>query len=271
MDKKKFIIILSFLVVPGIGLLDQVSGDDLSLIALYLVPIALASWQGGLLWGSAVAVLASASWAIANFAFPVHIDLDPAFQHSWEFIEKAIFFALAVAVTSRLRALVDAEKDKGLRDFATGLPNRRAFAADLAAAQAGQGPVAVGFIELDGLEGLYLERGEAFVEALFKAAAGLARAAAPTYRFGDERLAFIVGGESAAGLGNEMKKLASRIEEELLRPRGLSLALKIGIARCRDAKAVPSPALRKFLEGSMIFLRGKPGTQVEEFEFTESR
>lgn len=267
MSKKAFFLALSFLIIPGIGLVDQLSGEDMSLIVLYLVPIALASWQGGAVWGSAAGLLAVASWTVANIALPVHVDIDPTFHRSWELGEKIVFFALAIGATARLRAFVDAEQRKGLTDYATGLPNRRAFAADLAIAQAGGASIEVGFIELAGLEELYLERGESFVEVLVKAAADMARAAAPTYRFGDERLAFISAGMPGPGIPEAMRKLAAKMEAELLRPKGLALAPKIGIARCREPASIAPQALRKFLEGSMIFLRGKPGTQVEEFDF----
>jgi len=267
MNKKTVLIIISLLIIPGIGLLDQVSGEDLSLIVLYLVPIAFASWFGGAIWGSIAGILAIASWTMANLAFPVRVDLDPTFEHSWELAEKAVFFALAVITMTKLRALVDAEKRKGLTDFTTGLPNRRAFASDLAAAQAEEGSLDVGFIELEGLENLYLEHGEAYVEALLKAIAAMARSVVPTYRFGDERLAFILKGLSDQRATDAGRKLAERIESETLNPKGLSLKLKIGIAHCGDSASIAPQALRKFLEGSMIFLRGKPGTQVENFDF----
>jgi GGDEF domain-containing protein len=267
MNKKAVLIVLSFLIIPSIGLLDQVTGEDLSLIVLYLVPISLASWSGGAIWGSLAGALAIASWATANLAFPVRVDLDPTFQNSWELAEKAIFFALAALTTAKLRGLMDAERKKGLTDFTTGLPNRRAFVSDLAAAQAEGGSLDVGFIELEGLENLYLEQGEAYVEALLKATAAMARGVVPTYRFGDERLAFILKGASNQLATDAGRKLAERIESETLSPKGLSLKPKIGIAHCRDSASIAPQALRKFLEGSMIFLRGKPGTQVENFEF----
>jgi GGDEF domain-containing protein len=270
MNKKTLSILLAFLIVPGIGLLDQVSGDDLSLIPLYLIPIALASWNGTAIWGSALALLAIASWTLANVAFPSHVDLDTSLQRSWELAEKAIFFALAVTAIARLRFLVDSAKKKSLSDYATGLPNRRAFVADLAAAQAVGGALDVGFIELNGLENLYLDRGEAFVESLLKAAADMARGTAPTYRFGDERLAFIFRGGPVSDAGDAMRKLAARIEADAFAPKGLSLSLKIGIAHCPDCSAIAPAALRKFLEGSMIYLRGKDGTRVESFEFVKN-
>jgi GGDEF domain-containing protein len=267
MNKKTVLIIISLLIIPGIGLLDRISGEDLSLIVFYLIPIALASWSGGAIWGSIAGVLAIVSWSLANLAFPVQVDLDPSFQHSWELAEKTLFFALAALTTAKLRSLVDAEKRKGLIDFTTGLPNRRAFAEDLAAAQAEGGSLDVGFIELEGLENLYLEQGEAYVEALLKATAAMARSVVPTYRFGDERLAFIFKGISSQRATDVGRRLADRIESETLNPKGLSLKLKIGIAHCVDSAAIAPQALRKFLEGSMIFLRGRPGTQVENFDF----
>lgn len=268
MSRKTFLILLSFLIVPGIGLLDQLSGDDLSLIVLYLVPIILASWQGGRLWGLLVAALAIASWSVSNLALPIHVDLDPSFQHTWDLIEKLIFFALAALSASRMKSYVEAERRKGLVDFATGLPNRRAFVADLAA-RAGKGPFEVGFIELDGLENLYLERGEAFVEALFKSTAGLCRAVLPTYRFGDERLAFIAAGMSGPAAAASMDRLAERIERHLLEAGAPNLRLKVGVARCPDSEAPSYPSIRKFLEGSMIYLRGKPGNRIETFDFAK--
>jgi GGDEF domain-containing protein len=269
MSKKNFFLILSFLIIPGIGLLDQVSGDDLSLIVLYLIPIVLASWQAGPRWGAGIGVLALASWVIANIALPIHVDLDPGFQRSWDLAEKILFFAAAIFATARLRVLVSAEKAKGLTDFATGLPNRRAFVAELSA-HSGKESLDVGFIEFEGLENLYLEQGEAFVEALLKSAATIASAIAPTYRFGDERLAFILAAGSDSAAEERTDRLAERLDRELLGPKAPTLRLKIGIARCRTSVGLSYPALRKFLEGSMIYLRGRPGPQVQRFDFAKA-
>jgi GGDEF domain-containing protein len=267
MTTKSVIVLVSLLIIPGIGLLDLVSGDELSLIVLYLAPISNACWFGGIRWGTLAGLLALASWTLANIAFPARVDLDPTFQHSWELIEKVIFFALAVAATARLRKLVLAERRKGLTDFATGLPNRRAFAADLSAAQAQGGALEIGFMDLDGLEALALDRGEAYIESVIKAAAEVARAQLRTYRFGDERLAFIAKSKPGSESVESMRSLAVAIEKGALAAKAPSVSLKIGIARCRECAPIAPQALRKFLEGGMTFLRSRSGVQVEAFDF----
>jgi GGDEF domain-containing protein len=270
MTKKTFVIALSLMVIPAIGLLDQASGDDLSLITLYLVPIALTSWQGGLGWGAAAAALSMASWLVANVAFPIQVDIDPSFGKAWDIAEKLVFFSLTVAAMVRIRSLVLAEKRKGMTDYATGLPNTRAFARDLAAAKAAGGEIDIGFIDLDGVEELYLERGESYIEALLKSVAELAATAAKTYRLGDERLAIISIGMTGDRAAESMRGLARDIEERILEPRGLgSISPKIGIAHCVDSGPISVPALRRFLEGSMIYLRGMGGRRVEVFEFVK--
>jgi len=135
MSKKRLAILLSILYLSPICLLDIVTGSDLSLLVLYLLPVGACAYYAGM--GSAMGISA-------------------------------------------------------LHDPVTGLLNRRAFnSALLGSLEAAQG-FCLALMEIEGLEDIYLDRGEAFVDALLKRMAGILRARAVGYRYSDQRFAFLM-------------------------------------------------------------------------------
>ncbi len=107
MNRKNGFIVLSFLLIPPIGLIDQITGSDLSLIPFYFIPLIMATWFGGLAYGGGTAFLAIVTWALSNFAFPTHKDLPRAVMLIWGVTEKAIFFALVTYAVWKLHSLLD--------------------------------------------------------------------------------------------------------------------------------------------------------------------
>ncbi|MGO8694679.1 MAG: GGDEF domain-containing protein [Rectinemataceae bacterium] len=267
MNRKHVLLALSFLLIPPIGLLDQITGSDLSLIAFYFIPLVLASWYGGLAYGGAAAFLAIVTWVLSNIAFPTHVDLPRAVMLIWGVAEKAIFFALVTATVWKLHTLLDREKYQAMTDFVTRLPNRRAFAAAIVRIIGEAQPFSLAFMELDGLEDIYLDRGELFVDRLLFEMASAGRELVLGYRYSDQRFAALFPETSGSTAVKKMSALMAMLDRDVLETRALDLKFKIGIAYCQNASQVSVPHLIRFLAGSMIFLHGREGDQLEFFQF----
>jgi len=267
MNRKTVLIIFSFLLIPPIGLIDQMTGSDLSLIAFYFVPLALASWCGGMAVGAAAGLLSVVAWVISNVAFPTHVDLPPTAMLIWGTAEKTIFFALVVVVATKLHELFELKKRQALVDFVTGLPNRRAFARAMQKTLADARPFSLAFMELEGLEDIYLERGELFVDRLLSEMATTCRGLVQGFRYSDQRFAALFPEVNGPTAVRRMSALMAALDRDVLQTKGLDLKFKTGIAYCEDSAKVSIPHLVRFLAGSMIFLHGKEGDQLEFFQF----
>lgn len=91
-----------------IGILDYVSGDELDLFILYLVPIAWAAWNVSRRLAIVLSVVSGALWFSAN-VYLGHAYTQPLFGAWGELAMLATFLGAALA-TSRIRVLLDQER-----------------------------------------------------------------------------------------------------------------------------------------------------------------
>jgi len=266
-NRRVLVVVLSCLYLPPLGVLDIVSGSDLSLLVLYLVPIAATTWWAGASEALGVSVLAFVVWLFAALAFPNHVDLPPSALIIWSGLEKVAVFTGTLLLVTRVRRLLDAEHKRALTDFVTGLPNRRAFNAAVETAKARARPFSLVFMELGGLEDLYLDKGEAYVEALLREMASVSRRRLPGFRYADDRLAVLLPEVDGPTAVKRLSALMEALDKEVLGRRGLDLAYKVGIAFCEKSAEVSLPHLVRFLEGAMVNLHGREGDQLEFFQF----
>ncbi|MEI6874250.1 MAG: GGDEF domain-containing protein [Spirochaetota bacterium] len=267
MNRKTLAVLLSVLYIPPLGILDVVTGSELSLLVLYLVPVAACAWFAGRATALAVGLLALVTWVIAEIAFPTHIDLPESALIIWGGLEKLLVFSALILLVLRIKENLEVERNRAMSDFVTGLPNRLAFMAGMARVMKGGKPFSLVFMELGGLEDLYLDRGETFVEGLLKEIAATCKKILPGFRYSDDRFAAILSEVNGPTAVKRMSGLMETISDDILRNRKLDLRFKIGIAYCEDCSKVSIPHLIRFLAGGMTHLHGKDGDQLEFFQF----
>jgi GGDEF domain-containing protein len=270
MNRRNLAILLSILYIPPLSYADIGTGADLSLMVFYLIPIGACAWFAGTIPAIGAAVLAFVAWTIAQVAVPGDIDISPAFILVWGAVEKMLVFSGLILLVIRIRKLIAAERARALTDYATGLPNRRAFNAALVRAKAAGEPFSLAFLELEGLDALYSDRGEDFVDAILKQMAKVCRKLAPGYRYSDERFAALMPGLDGSAGASRMDALMERLVSDVLRPKGLDFRFKIAVAYCPEAAKLAIPQLLRFLAGAMINLHEREGNLVEHFTYARA-
>lgn len=117
--------VLSMLFAVCVGLLDLITGYELSFSIFYIAPIAVASWYGERRLGVGASVFSSAIWLI------VDLTSGHAYTHGaiifWNAMVRFGFFVLISLLLSLLRVRLDAEQKLAQTDALTGLLNGRAF------------------------------------------------------------------------------------------------------------------------------------------------
>jgi len=134
-----------------VGLLDYLTGYELSFSIFYLIPVSLAVWYGGRGPATAVAMLACLTWLSA--------DLTSGHQYSspviplWNALVRFAFFYLYAILLSLHRNRLLLETRLARVDSMTGALNWRAFSEQLeqaiARAQRDRSPMTVAYIDLD--------------------------------------------------------------------------------------------------------------------------
>src|SRR5437016_60457 len=83
-----------------VGYIDYLTGYERSLLLFYLLPISLATWFGGLVFGLAIAVVSVVVWMLSDVAAGI-----PALGF-WNVGTAFICYALFAGVLSKLRTLI---------------------------------------------------------------------------------------------------------------------------------------------------------------------
>jgi len=120
------ILILGFLLIAALGILDYMTGPDLSLFIFYLAPVAVATWFAGNTAGMTLSVLSAVAWSL------VDILSSRAGRHAavpyWNLVMELSAFFLASSVLAGLRSSMQREQKQGRIDYLTGAVNSRYFA-----------------------------------------------------------------------------------------------------------------------------------------------
>lgn len=139
------------LLVVFFGLVDDVTGYELSFGIFYLVPITIAAWYGSRTLTYAISVLAAFVWLAVAYTF------EQSHSQQWILLWNAgvrlMFFVIVAMLVRELKSHVQLQQSLARTDMLTGLLNRAGFverseALVNSAARYGLS-VAIGFIDLD--------------------------------------------------------------------------------------------------------------------------
>jgi diguanylate cyclase (GGDEF)-like protein len=141
----------SLLLAIAVGLLDYVTGSELSFSLFYLFPIALLTWFAGRRAGIALSLLCAGLWLVAE-ALGERL-YSPETVLYWNTFIRLGFFVVVTLLLSALRVNLRYQERLAHIDPATGAANRRAFMDELQrelarAARYGR-PYTVAYLDLD--------------------------------------------------------------------------------------------------------------------------
>ncbi len=122
---RPFWVVLGFVVAGLLGVVDYLTGPDLSLLVFYLFPVFLGSWFGGRRAGILISLLSSGTWLIDD-VMSKSPHTPPAVPY-WNVAVKLILFFLFTHMVILIRDLMDRERSLSRTDDLTGIENRRGF------------------------------------------------------------------------------------------------------------------------------------------------
>jgi diguanylate cyclase (GGDEF)-like protein len=157
-----------------IGLLDGITGENVSVSVFYVVPILLATWRGGAIAG----ILSNAVcgglrlWIVVRWQGP---DLFRKPELYWNLLVEGAVFITMTLLASALRRLADEQRQLARTDALTGVANRRAFyeRAELELSRTRRLPEAmtVAYVDVDDFKRINDELGHEAGDELLKSVA----------------------------------------------------------------------------------------------------
>ena len=122
---KAVILAISLLLVMLLGVIDHLTGYDISFSIFYLLPVVLVSWFDKKSHAVIISILSAEVWLMADI-YSGHIYSHPAIP-AWNSIMRLGFFLIVAFSLLEIKKLLEKEQTSARTDFLTGVANSRAF------------------------------------------------------------------------------------------------------------------------------------------------
>jgi len=211
------IVALSVTAVLITGLLDRVSGFELSFSLFYLAPTAVAAWYAGRRASTLITLLSAAAWLAADLGAG-HIYSSNAIV-AWNTITRLCVFLIFAELLLALRTLLASSERLARIDALTGLANRRAFDEQLqyclALASREHRPLTLAYLDLDDFKRINDEHGHAAGDRALRVVAHTlsqaVRRSDTVARLGGDEFALLLPGTDRAGAESLIAKARQSI------------------------------------------------------------
>jgi len=241
LTRKKLVFLGSLVGTGLIGLLDHISGIELRIYPLYILPIAITTWLVGSLPGVAMALLALAAWDISNYLAGLKF---PAFVWGINSFAHMTAFATVIVLVTYLKRSRAAEHRLARLDPLTELPNSRAFDEAAEAALERQRrhrhPMTLAFLDLDNFKAVNDRFGHKEGDRLLCAVALLlrqtTRATDHLGRLGGDEFAVLMPEIGEEGARSVLSRLQAALNQAM-KERGWPVTCSIGAVTFHEPSA----------------------------------
>ncbi|HET6628779.1 MAG TPA: GGDEF domain-containing protein [Woeseiaceae bacterium] len=216
------------------GIIDWLTGSELSFAVFYLVPVSVAAWYGGLVATFGLAIAAAGMW------LGVEYGTDRAYSAQWilywNSAVRLVFFCVVAFLIRQLQSHVIAQQRLARTDHLTGLLNRAGFMelAEVLASSAARYDLSlvIGFIDLDGFKKVNDTFGHHHGDEVLKTVGAtlkvLNRESDITARLGGDEFAVLLPNTDLEGARTYFGKLHRELLEGIRQHGGSQIGVSIG-------------------------------------------
>ena len=233
------VIALSSLLLAGlVALVDYLTGEELSLVLFYLIPIGIASWYGARWIGFLVATFSGIAWVTNELIALTHGHL---LLFYWNSMVRVMLFLIVAYLLSSLRQQLLVASIQARTDPLTGLFNRRylyeRIRGELQRARRYGHPLTLICIDVDDFKKINDQRGHVFGDAVLNGVGEALRAHTrqtdvPSRTGGDEFAVLLI--ESGPDEGRDAAEKLQRALRDRMTELGPAITLSIGVVTFQE-------------------------------------
>jgi len=243
------------------GVLDHVTGFELSFSVFYLIPIILAAWYVRRSAGFVMGLVSAVMWLSMDYTSG-H-SYSQAWMPFWNAIARLVFFVVIAYLAAEIKWRLQVERSSARTDALTGLKKSLAFReeADMIfrTARRHEYPFTVGFIDLDDFKSVNDKQGHAEGDRALKVVAATlqqsARESDIAARLGGDEFAVVLSNTDSKGARTFFDRLHGRLIRAM-REAGWPIGFSIGVAIFGDDAASFDDAIKSADE---LMYRAKSG------------
>lgn len=249
--RRRFLwISLGFALAVFLGVLDYLTGPDLSFLIFYFFPVFIGSWFGGRNAGYSITVLSSFAWLIDEvLSKPPHVH--PSVPY-WNVGVKLGSFFLFSFLLASLHDALRHQKELARTDDLTGIENRRSFL-DAVSSELGRlrrylHPFTVVYMDVDHLKEVNDVFGHSTGDGLLKAVAiAMLRSIRETdhaARLGGDEFALLLPETDQAGARVVIDRLKKTLDQSVNKKQW-PVTFSMGVLTCYEPPDSVDTAIRK--------------------------
>jgi diguanylate cyclase (GGDEF)-like protein len=228
-----------FILIPLIGILDYLSGPQVTFSLKYLIPVAMAAWFAGRRTGFIAAVFSTLIWFFTDLATGRFSS--SMFLHYWNAANRLIFFMFMVLLLSTLRRALKREHELSRTDFLTGAMLSRSFheVAELEISRSSRykHPLTIAYIDIDDFKHVNDTFGHSAGDMLLCTVADAikknVRKSDVVARLGGDEFAILLPEADQDAARAAIGKIAGHLVESVSR-NPWSATFSIGVVTCRS-------------------------------------
>ncbi len=269
------VIAVSLVLVVTLAAIDHSSGYELSFSIFYLVPIAIATWYGGLPLGIFLGIASAIAWLIVDRTSGHNYG--QAIIPFWNCGVRLGFFIVTAGLLTKVRSQLKNEQRMARLDGLTGVMNGRGFQEEVQtilriAARYGR-PTVMGYIDLDNFKSVNDSLGHSEGDHVIRTVASILSESVRTTdligRMGGDEFAIFLPETTYSGATAMFGDLRKRLLKEV-RERVWPIGFSIGVAVFRTAPSKVDEAI-KLADALMYRVKngGKNNMLFEEFDLSE--
>lgn len=124
-QSKAVLLFMGILLISIIGIVDYLTGNEIALSVLYVLPISLVGWFTDRKFGLLASLASAAVWLIADTAN--RLAYSHPFIPVWNTLIRYAFFVIITLLLTRLKSALQRESELARIDYLTGAVNNRFF------------------------------------------------------------------------------------------------------------------------------------------------
>ena len=255
-----------------VGVLDLLTGYELSFSIFYLIPVVLGSWYSGKNFGIVVCIAAAFTWFVVDVLAGNHYS-HPAIQ-CWNAGVRLGFFVVVAFLLNRVRLTLDLQTSLAQLDGLTGMMNVRSFRQRCESlfelASRHERELALGYLDIDGFKGINDSLGHSAGDQVLIAVATTLvkrlRVSDVGARLGGDEFAILLPETSLEGARTFFVGLHESLLDLAANNRW-PLGFSIGVAIFKLPEASPDEAIR-FADSLMYRIKSSSKNSILFAEFS---
>jgi diguanylate cyclase (GGDEF)-like protein len=228
------------------GLVDMLTGSDLSFIIFYIPPIVMAVWLSNIYSGAIIAFLSLSIWIFANFFYPHQIEYSKEIFMIWEIFQKSIFLTITLVTVAKYKELYEKQKKLSYIDYLTGLRNRRSFVDHLKNKVAEfNSEFSICLIDIDKFDEFTAQVGQTNSdETVNYISKYISKQYKNCFKFEENKFALIFNEKTGPTAFSKMTDLHIGLQQSVLLPKKYTFTFSVGIILCSSANITHTQILK---------------------------